>query len=124
MLDGLDEPGPARSAERPGEARSLVFTWPDSRVVVTARPGLKLSRDEELPYPPLSDDEVSVLAERLGGSRHVLWSRSEPIRGMLRLPLFLIGGALRDQAVEIPSTQGTFLEALADAALERLASAD
>lgn len=120
VLDGLDEPGPARSAELLGEARSLVFTWPDSRVVVTARPGLKLSRDEELPYPPLSDDEVSVLAERLGGSRHVLWSRSEPIRGMLRLPLFLIVGVLRDQAgVEIPRSQGTFLEALADAALER-----
>jgi hypothetical protein len=105
VLDGLDEPGPARAAELLGEARSLVFTWPNSRVVVTARPGLKLSRDEALSYPPLSDDEASALAERLGGSRHVLWSRSEPIRGMLRLPLFLIVAVL-SSPVRLGTGQG------------------
>jgi hypothetical protein len=120
VLDGLDEPGPARAAELLGEARSLAFTWPNSRVVVTARPGLKLNRDEAFPYPPLSDDEATALAERVGGSPHVPWSRSESIRKMLHLPLFLIVAALRQQAgVQVPRSEGTFLEALAEAALER-----
>jgi len=120
ILDGLDEPGPARATDLINEARSLVFSWPNSRVVATSRPGLKLGREEDLAYPALSDDEAAALAERLGGDRHVLWSRSEPIRKMLHLPLFLIVAVLRDQAgAEVPRSQGTFLEALADAALER-----
>jgi hypothetical protein len=50
----------------------------------------------------------------------VLWSHSAAVSTMLHLPLFLIVAVLRQQAGgEIPRSQGTFLEALADAALER-----
>jgi hypothetical protein len=120
VLDGLDEPGPARGTELLNEARALVFTWPNTRVIATVRPGLDLHGEERLPYPPLNDDEATVLAERLGDSRFALWSRSDAIRKMLRLPLFLIVAILRQQAgAEIPRSQGTFLEALANAALRR-----
>ena len=120
VLDGFDEPGPARATELLNDARALVFTLPKTRVVATARPGLDLHREERLPYPPLSDDEAAALAERLGDNRFPLWSRSEAIRKMLHLPLFLIVAVLRQQAgAEIPRSQGTFLEALADAALRR-----
>ena len=120
VLDGLDEPGPARAAELVSEARSLVLMWPNSRILATARPGLDLTQGERLTYPPLSDDEVTTLATRLGGRDSVMWSQSAAVRVMLHLPLFLIVAVLRQQAgANVPRSQGTFLEALADAALKR-----
>jgi hypothetical protein len=121
ILDGLDEPGQARAAELLDEARALVCTWPRTRAVITARPGLPLQRDEfRLAYPPLSDEEAARLAETLAGHHNVLLGQSEPIRQMLHLPLFLIVAALRQQAgAEVPQSRGTFLRALVDAPLDR-----
>jgi len=120
VLDGLDEPGSARAAELLEEARSLVFSLPSSRVIVTARPGLALGKDERLHYPPLDDDEATALAQRLGADRWILWNESAAIRDTLRLPLFLIVAVLRFQAgAAVPRSRGTFLDALAAAALER-----
>ena len=121
VLDGLDEPGQARALELLNEARALVHTWPNTRIVVTSRPGLPLNSDEvKLTYPPLSDEEAVALVERLGGHHSLLWQQSEPIRQMLRLPLFLIVATLQQQAgAAIPRSRGTFLDALAKAALIR-----
>jgi hypothetical protein len=120
VLDGLDEPGSARAGELLEEARSLVFSLPSSRVIATARPGLSLGKDERLPYPSLEDDEATALARRLGSDRWVLWNESVAIRDVLRLPLFLIVAVLRYQAgAAVPRSRGTFLDALAGAALDR-----
>jgi hypothetical protein len=120
MLDGLDEPGPARAVELLEEARALAFTRPNSQVIATARPGLPLQPDERLVYPPLSDDEAAALAERLAPGQWTVWSESDTVRTMLRLPLFLIVAVLRQQAgAEVPRSQGAFLEALAAAAIDR-----
>ena len=85
------------------------------------RPGLLLTQNEvRLPYPALSDEEVAALTARLGSDHRWLWGQPEPIRQMLHLPLFLIVATLRQQAgAEIPRSQGTFLDALAKAALDR-----
>lgn len=98
-----------------------VHTWPNTRIVVTSRPGLPLNSDEvKLTYPPLSDEEAVALVEGLGGHRSLLWQQSEPVRQMLRLPLFLIVATLQQQAgAAIPRSRGTFLDALAKAALIR-----
>ena len=121
VLDGLDEPGQGRASELLNEARALIYTWPSTRIVLTARPGLPLNRDElKLIYPPLSDDEVAALAGRLGSDHRWLWGQPESIQKMLHLPLFLIVATLRQLAgADIPRSRGTFLDALATAALER-----
>jgi hypothetical protein len=120
VLDGLDEPGSARARELLDEARSLGLTWKNSLVIATARPGLPLRGVEQQAYPPLSDDEAAALVARLGAPHWTLQSSSPAVRTMLHLPLFVIVAAVRQQAgAEIPRSQGTFLEALAQAALER-----
>jgi hypothetical protein len=121
VLDGLDEPGQARAVELLDEARALVRTWPRTRVIVTARPGLPLQAAEpKFAYPPLNDEEAAQLAESLGANRNFLLGQPERIRAMLHLPLFLIVAALRQRAgVPIPRSRGTFLRALVDAALDR-----
>jgi len=118
VVDGLDESGPARASELLNEARVLVYTWPNCRIVATTRPGIELTRDEKFTYPSLSDDEATALVERLGGHPSLLWSGSEAIRNTLHLPLFLIIATLQQQAgAEVPRSRGTFFEALADGAL-------
>jgi hypothetical protein len=120
VLDGLDEPGHARAGELLDEARALVFSFPASRVIATARPGLALGKDERLLYPPLNDDEARALARRLGGPRWAVWNESAAVRDVLRLPLFLIVAVVRHLAgATVPRSRGTFLDALASAALER-----
>jgi hypothetical protein len=120
VIDGLDEPGPARSAELLNEARSLIFTWPGTRVIITARPGLALQDSERFRHPLLSDVETVLLAQRLRGNARVLESASGSARAMLRLPLFLIVALLRGfDGPPLPWSRGMFLEALADAALDR-----
>ena len=67
VLDGLDEPGQGRASELLNEARALISTWPSTRIVLTARPGLPLNRDElKFTYPPFSDDEVAALGRTPG----------------------------------------------------------
>ncbi len=120
VLDGLDEAGSARASQLLDEARAIVFAWPNCQIVATTRLGMNLSYEERLAYPPLTDDEATTLVERLGGRPAVLWSKPAVIREMLHLPLFAIIATLRQQAgAEVPSSQGTFLEALADGALRR-----
>ena len=84
VLDGLDAPGQARASELLNEAHALPFTWSNTRVVLTVRPGLLLTQNEvRLPYPALSDEEVAALTARLGSDHRWLWGQSEPIRQML-----------------------------------------
>ncbi|HEY1704088.1 MAG TPA: hypothetical protein VGG75_30695 [Trebonia sp.] len=120
VLDGLDEPGPARAAELLEEARALVFSMPNSRIIATARPGLSLNKEERLSYPPLDREEGTALAQRLGADWWLLVNESPAIEEMLRLPLFLIVALLQIWGfAAVPRSRGTFLDALASAALKR-----
>ena len=120
VLNGLDEPGPGRAAELLNETRSLAHSLGNCQIVATARPGLQLNPEERVAYPPLSDQEAETLAGRLGAHPSLLQHGHESVNEMLRLPLFLIIAAVRQLAgAAIPRSEGTFLQALADTALER-----
>jgi hypothetical protein len=120
ILDGLEQVGRGRASEILQEARSIAYSWPNSRIVATTRPGLQWNREEVIRYPALSDTEAQELVQRLGGHHSILWPRSETTAKVLHLPLFLIVGVLRQLAgAEVPRSEGTFIEALANAALER-----
>lgn len=120
VVDGLDEPGPARAIELLNEARSLAFTWPDTRIVVTARPTLDLQQEERLAQALLSDAEAAALALRLRGYAAINWPQHGSTGSMLRLPLFFIVAiANRQFGAGISESRGTLLEVLANAALNR-----
>lgn len=125
ILDGLDEPSVGRALEILNEARAFAFSRPEDLILITTRPGLPVNSAETLiKCPPLDDGEAASLVERLGGHRALLWSESPAIRDMLRLPLFTIIATLRQQSgIEMPRSRGTFLESLAEAALDRTPAA-
>ncbi len=90
ILDGLDEVDTGRAHRLLAEAHGLAQGWPDSCILVTARPGLEVRDEDRIAYPPLDDQEAHQLARRIGGQHVWLHSESEAVRAALRLPLFII----------------------------------
>lgn len=118
VLDGMDEIDSARAHKLLTAAREVVGTWPGSRILMTARPGLDVRDGERVVYPALSDQEARALADRVG--THVsLHAESAAIRDALRLPLFIIIAATaRNEGWEVPRSRVDFLERLVQRALQ------
>lgn len=124
VLDGLDEPGLVRAEQLAQEARILVNVWPNSRIVMTVRPGiLGEEAGTRISHPRLSEAEAKEFVERLGAHHSALEADSEALRAMLHLPLFATIAAMRQQAGQsVPRTMGTLLEALAERARRKAPS--
>lgn len=120
-IDGLDEPGLGLAQEILNEADTLVRSWPNSRAIVSVRPGLiELENRTIIRVPPLGEDEAATLVERLGAHRSILYNELPTIREMLHLPLFtVIAATLYRAGSKIPRSRGSFLEALARQVMDR-----
>ncbi|MFG2276813.1 NACHT domain-containing protein [Streptomyces chartreusis] len=118
VLDGMDEIDSTRAHKLLGVARELVESWPGSRILMTARPGLEVRDSERVAYPTLSDQEAHALADRVG--THVsLHAESAAIRDALRLPLFIIIAATaQNEGWEAPQSRVDLLEKLVQRALQ------
>ena len=118
VLDGLDEAGASRGAELLAEARVMVRAEPNTRVLITMRPGFDVSDEEKIVAPPLSDEILMDLSQRMTGHRHSLSSLSGPVKDAIRYPLFaIIALQQRARARELPSSRALFLETLVNTAL-------
>ena len=118
VLDGLDEAGASRGAELLAEARVMVRAEPNTRVLITMRPGFDVSDEEKIVARPLSDEILMDLSQRLTGHRHSLYGLSGPVEDAIRYPLFaIIALQQRARVRELPSSRALFLEALVNRAL-------
>lgn len=118
VLDGLDEVGHRRGNQLLRDARVLVNTLPETRVVITTRPAFELRESEKLTLAPLSDQEVAELSVRLTGRPHALHGLPEPVREAVRRPLFAIIALTRhESAGELPSSRALMLDDLVRRAL-------
>ena len=118
VLDGLDEVGASRGAELLEESRILARSKPGSRVLITARPGLRLREEEEHRMPKLSDNALSDLSERLVGSRFALAGVPDPVKDAIRYPLFaIIALQLQSKRAELPSSRALFLDKFVEQSL-------
>ncbi|MEU4821832.1 hypothetical protein AB0H37_08185 [Actinomadura sp. NPDC023710] len=114
IIDGLEELGLGAAAALLDQIRAFALSDSINQVIVTTRPGPNLANDDVFQHPKLTEDRAAGLVERLGGHRGILWNESSTIREMLRLPLFLIIAATRQQGGgPIPHSRGAFLNALA-----------
>ncbi|MEU4117826.1 hypothetical protein AB0F71_25440 [Kitasatospora sp. NPDC028055] len=120
ILDGLDEAGASRGADLLTEARVIAKSWPHTRILATARPGLDLLAEERITHPVMSYDEAMALARRVGGPGAVLYSESEAVSQALLLPLFVIIASLdRREGRAAPRSRVDFLDDLVARALRR-----
>lgn len=118
ILDGLDEPGFSRGGQLLADSRVLARRDPRNRFVLTARPGLNLRKHERYPVPPLTDEALNSLAERITGQRWTEYDQPKPVTEAVRRPLFaLIALTRRARAAELPQSRALFIDALVRQAL-------
>ena len=120
VLDGLDEVGMSRREELLAEARVLAQSKSGTRVLITARPGLRLWDEEEKHLlPELSDEALADLSERLGDDRHALSGVPDPAKDAIRYPLFaIIALRLLAKGAGLPSSRALFLDRFVKDALQ------
>ena len=118
ILDGLDEVGTSRGEELLAEARVLAQSRPGTRVLITARPGLRLREEESHFLSELSDDALADLSERLGDNRYALSGVPDAAKAAIRYPLFaIIALHLLAKGAELPSSRALFLDRFVKEAL-------
>ncbi|SCD64567.1 HNH endonuclease signature motif containing protein [Streptomyces sp. PpalLS-921] len=120
FLDGLDEFGLERSLEIVDELRSWVFAGHKRKVLATSRNAENLTNGEYISLPPLTDEELVALLEKIGADRSLAWGTPSDISDALHRPLFaLIAADCRKAGSAVPNSRGSFLEALVERALSR-----
>ncbi|MEU5448274.1 MULTISPECIES: NACHT domain-containing NTPase [Streptomyces] len=120
FLDGLDEFGLERSVEIVDELRSWVFAGHKRKVLATSRNADNLTNGEYVSLPPLTDEELVALLEKVGADRSLAWGNPSDISDALHRPLFaLIAADCRKAGSAVPNSRGSFLEALVERALNR-----
>ncbi|WNG40478.1 hypothetical protein F0U61_47425 [Archangium violaceum] len=125
VLDGVDEAGLEAASYLLEQARFLVRSWPRTRIIVTARPGINSrEKKERFAMPLLTVAESDALLVRLTGNAHVAYKWSLLIRETIRRPLFLlIAASLHRDSFQhpFPHSRAFFLESLVRKALGRSA---
>ncbi|REG35712.1 hypothetical protein ATI61_10280 [Archangium gephyra] len=122
VIDGLDEPGLERASDLLEQSRVLARSWPQTRIIATARIGVASNRQERIAMPLLTTEEQQVLLSRIAGSPHVTYKWPPPVLEAIRRPLFLlIAASLHRDSIHytIPRSPASFLEALVRKALGR-----
>lgn len=120
FVDGLDEFGSDRIAEVSDELRSWSYATSGRKVLATSRPNTGIREKDALSLPPLTDEELAELLDRVGSTRQLAWGNSAAVSDALHRPLFaLIAADCRRAGSRIPNSRGSFLEALVERALTR-----
>lgn len=119
-IDGVDEITPAAAEFVLQAARTLVRTYKNVSVLLTARPGIVTPNPaEEMAPALLSEEDALALIEAIGGKPHHMWRWTADMRASVTRPLFaLAAGAMlrRDQA---PRGQADMIRGLVENALAR-----
>ncbi|WP_237326334.1 NACHT domain-containing protein [Streptomyces sp. CBMAI 2042] len=120
FLDGLDEFGLQRSLEIIDEMRSWTMAERGRKVLATSRGADNLIASDSVSLPPLTDEELASLLEKVGADRSLAWGNPSSISDALHRPLFaLIAAECRKVGSAVPNSRGSFLEALVERALKR-----
>lgn len=123
LVDGADEAADG-AALLLAEARELVQTWPETRILLGTRPLSQFDGiPEARPLPRLEDDEARAIVA-LGAGRpitpgeHAGWS--QPTKDAAAVPLFalLIGRHVAERGEVGEATRTTLLAELAERGLE------
>lgn len=119
-IDGVDEITPATAEGVLEAARTLVRTYSNVAVLLTARPGTVVPGPAEEVAPALlSEDEALRLVELAGGQAHHTWRWTADMRASVTRPFFaLAAGAMlgRDQA---PKGRADLIRGLVEDALAK-----
>lgn len=120
VVDGLDETSVATAHAVLENARMLVNSHNNVRVLLTARAGvLSPEGDEEVPVALLGRDEALSLVGLAGGDERATWSWADGMRESVRRPFFALAAGAMLGAAEAPRNEADLIRALVERALGR-----
>lgn len=131
IIDGVDEAGISRAAELLNDARGLVWTWPNTTIVLTSRPiplFTAAAIEEAVKVPLLSESQADALIRRVAGRHwtpHIMWQWPESVKDAIRRPLFavLMATYLRDGNNDVlPRSTGELLHSLVERAIDQVSA--
>lgn len=118
VVDGLDETDVATAHAVLENARLLVRSHDNVRVLLTARPGvLSPEGDEEVPVALLGREEALSLVQLAGGDERATWSWTDGMRESVRRPFFALAAGAMMGADEAPRNEADLIRALVERAL-------
>lgn len=94
VIDGADEAGLGRPHALLAQARQLVVTWPNSKVIITSRPLPEIvDASEACQIPPLTRAEATALIQTVSGrwvTHHEVEQWPAVVHDLMATPLFAI----------------------------------
>jgi len=119
-VDGLDETDPATAQTLLEAARTLVRTYTNVRVLLTARPGiLSPTATEEARAALLTEDEALALVELAGGQSHNRWRWTADMRATMTRPFFALAAGVMLGRDEVPRGEADLIRGLVENALAK-----
>ncbi|WP_191089979.1 NACHT domain-containing protein [Nesterenkonia ebinurensis] len=119
-VDGLDETDPATAQALLEASRTLARTYPNVRILLTARPGiLSPTATEEITAALLTEDEALELIELAGGKSRDTWSWTADMRATVTRPFFALAAGTMLGRDEAPRGEADLIRELVENALEK-----
>ncbi|WP_129586619.1 hypothetical protein [Microterricola viridarii] len=117
VVDGLDEVEAALAARIVAEAKVFAGTHKKSGALLTCRPGVLESTRDHSHLEGLSQEEATLLIERVAGSARVTWSWNPLLADAVRRPFFALAAAIAIREGERPTGQADLIARLVQRAL-------
>lgn len=121
VIDGLDETDSSAAENILNDSRVFLASSPRSSVLLTTRPGVVGMRDgEEVPVPPLTNEDAASLVDAASGeSRNSYYRLPGPLRESVRRPLFAIAAGRALAGGDAPLSAAGLLSQIVEKALRR-----
>lgn len=117
VVDGLDEVEAVLSARIVTEAKVFVATNRNSAALLTCRPGVLPPSLEQTYFQGLSQEEATLLIERVAGSARMTWGWNPLLVDAVRRPFFALAAATAIREGERPAGQADLIGRLVERAL-------
>lgn len=117
VVDGLDEVEAVLAARIVGETKVFVGTHGESAALLTCRPGVLAPTGDQVNLDGLSQEEATLLIERVAGSARVTWTWNPLLADAVRRPFFALAAAIAIREGERPTGQADLIARLVQRAL-------
>jgi hypothetical protein len=123
VVDGLDEVEGFVAARIADDCRVFVASSPQSVGVLTCRPGVLPTSDDQVSADGLTSEHAMQLVEAVSGTSSTIWSWNPMLVDAIRRPFFAIAAGLMIAEGVTPVGQAELISRLVERALARQTSA-
>lgn len=117
VVDGLDEVDGQTATRLVDLVSAMIESRRGSVALLTSRPGVLSTSDQEQPWEGLSLEQARSVVESVSGKPHVTWEWNPTLLESVRRPFFAIGAGIMLADGTKPSSQADLIRRLVERAL-------